>query len=73
LEEGCHCNIDDANGASESNSMGMPSGIVSAANNNLHALYLKMIQYREAEVTLLSPAYLLQYCGGSGFLDSRIS
>ena len=65
LEEGCHCNVDDsqatANGGSESNSVGMLSDIVSAANNDLHALYLKMIQYREAEVALLSPAYLLQY------------
>ena len=65
LEEGCHCNVDDsqatANGGSESNSVGMLSDIVSAANNDLHALYLKMIQYGEAEVALLSPAYLLQY------------
>lgn len=47
LEEGCHCNVDDsqatANGGSESNSVGMLSDIVSAANNDLHALYLKMI------------------------------
>jgi hypothetical protein len=70
LEEGCHCKIDgneiSFSGSSESKPEGILSGIVSkvfqtADGNSLHALYLQMIQYREAEVALLSPAYLLQY------------
>jgi hypothetical protein len=30
-------------------------------DTHVHEIYVKMIQYRQAEVALLSPAYLLQY------------
>jgi hypothetical protein len=70
VEEGCHCKIDENQSSfidiSESKPAGMLSAIASkvfqhADDNRLRSLYLKMVQYREAEVALLSPAYLLQY------------
>lgn len=70
LEERCNCKIDDDqitfSGSSESKSAGLLSGVISkvfhnADDTHIQALYLKMIQYREAEVALLWPAYLLQY------------
>jgi len=66
LEEGCRCKLSSFSDISEKKPTGILSGLVSktfhnANYNSFKALYLKMIQYRDAEVALLSPAYLLQY------------
>jgi hypothetical protein len=70
LEEGCHCKIDEGQISASDHPESKPAGWLSSVASNvfqntddsrLHGLYLKMAQYREAEVTLLSPAYLLQY------------
>jgi hypothetical protein len=70
LEEGCRCKIDEnensfgigAEGKLEWNlSVLVPAIFQTDDYNHLNALYLKMVQYREAEVALLSPSYLLQY------------
>ena len=70
LEQGCRCKLDEDQSSfsdiSENKPTGILSGLVykifnSADYNSLQALYLKMAQYREAEIALLSPAYLLQY------------
>jgi hypothetical protein len=70
LEEGCRCKIDEnqnsfgggAEGKLERNLLDLISTIFQTTDyDHLHALYLKMVQYREAEVALLWPSYLLQY------------
>jgi hypothetical protein len=70
LEQSCHCNIDkshtklDAIGLEEKLSTPI-SAIMRRqshlGDNDLHQLYIKTMQYREAEVALLSPDYLIQY------------
>ena len=70
LEQSCDCNMDESqssdNVASEIRSAGMFSGITNRVfykvdDNRIHELNVKTAQYREAEVALLSPSYLLQY------------
>jgi len=70
LEQSCDCNTEESesldNVASETRSAGMLSNITTkvfyaVGDNRIHELNVKMAQYREAEVALLSPSYLLQY------------
>ena len=71
LEEACHCN--DNESATPLSTVGAdskPPAVLSSVipklsnqvdDTRVHEIYVKMIQYRQAEVALLSPAYLLQY------------
>lgn len=71
LEEACHCNDNESatplsTVGADSKPPAVLSSIIPKLSNQVddtrvHELYVKMIQYRQAEVALLSPAYLLQY------------
>jgi hypothetical protein len=70
LEEACHCNDNERAALSTVGADSKPPVVLSSVipklsnhvdDTRVHEIYVKMIQYRQAEVALLSPAYLLQY------------